>query len=212
MIVALTGELKQVVPPAAHLAVGPIVYELLIPASDVEALRAQVGQDITFHTLMYLEGDPNRGNLEPRLIGFMRSADKRFFELFTTVKGIGPKTALRALSVPVDQIANAIEARDARFLTQLDGIGKRTAELISAELAGKVGGFATDSSPAPRAPAFLSRNAEEESALGFLTGAQMGLKRVEAERLLQRVKQLHPDLKKANELVPAMLRVHAGAE
>ena len=47
---------------------------------------------------------------------------------------VGAKTALRALTVPVGEIAQAIESKDPRFLIQLDGIGKRTAELVIAEV------------------------------------------------------------------------------
>src|SRR6185295_11285386 len=102
-----------------------------------------LGEQVTFHTIFYLEGDAARGNLEPKLIGFLRADDRKFFELFTTVKGIGAKTALKALTVPVGEIAAAIESKDARFLTRLQGIGKRTAELIVAELSGKAARFAT---------------------------------------------------------------------
>ena len=41
-----------------------------------------------FHTIFYIEGDASGGNLEPRLIGFLRPQDKAFFQLFITVKGI----------------------------------------------------------------------------------------------------------------------------
>src|SRR4051794_32219350 len=143
MISALTGELKRVDEDRVHLRVGPILCELLVPAVDATELQVSLGEELTFHTLFYLQGDASGGSIEPRLIGFLRLEVKRFFEKFITVKGIGPKTALRALTVPVGEIAQAIESRDARFLVQLDGIGKRTAELVIAELAGKVQEFAS---------------------------------------------------------------------
>src|SRR5213592_1950917 len=141
MIAALTGELRRVDEDRVHLRVGPILCELLVAASDLAELAASVGEEVTFHTVFYIQGDASGGSLEPRLIGFLRTQDKQFFEKFITVKGIGPKTALRALTVPVGEIAQAIEEKNARFLVQLDGIGKRTAELIIAELAGKVAEF-----------------------------------------------------------------------
>src|SRR5206468_886755 len=97
--------------------------------------------------------------------------DKRFFEKFITVKGIGPKTALRALTVPVGEIAQAIEEKNARFLVQLDGIGKRTAELIIAELAGKVAEFASPMTATMRVghgPVRGIRNEVEEDAIAAL--------------------------------------------
>src|SRR5688500_1005688 len=144
MISALTGELRRVDEDRLHLQVGPILVEMLIPASDVQILQAGSGQEMTFHTIFDFEGDgAGGGGLEPRLVGFLRVEDKRFFEKFITVKGIGPKKALKALVHPTGEIAQAIESKDTRFLVGLPQIGKRMAELIVAELSGKVAEFAT---------------------------------------------------------------------
>src|SRR3954468_18711225 len=143
MISALTGKLKRVDGDRVFLEAGPMQFELLVPAADVTELQASLGETLTLHTIFTLTGDPSRGGLEPTLIAFLRPEDRQFFELFTTVKGIGAKTALKALTVPVGEIAAAIESKDAKFLTRLQGIGKRTAELIVAELSGKAAKFAT---------------------------------------------------------------------
>jgi Holliday junction DNA helicase RuvA len=157
--------------------------------------------------MFYLQGEASGGFIEPRLMGFLRLDDKRFFEKFITVKGIGPKTALRALTVPVAEIAAAIENKDARFLVQLDGIGKRTAELIIAELAGKVQQFVGGAMPTTtRAPQIKST--EDERAITLVISPQMGLKRADAERLLARAKADNPQLKSTSELVSAMLRLY----
>jgi Holliday junction DNA helicase RuvA len=208
MIASLTGELRHVADDRVQLQSGAILYEMLVPAADVASLAASVGETLTFHTILYLEGDPNRGNLEPRLIGFMRASDKRFFERFTTVKGVGVKTALRALTVPVGEIAKAIESRDARFLVGLDGIGKRTAELIVAELSGKVKDFATGYGEISVAPLRHRWSQEEEAAIAFATSPQMGLRRADAERLLQRAKADNPGMNSAEQLLPEMLRLY----
>src|SRR5690349_454621 len=167
MISSLTGELRKVEQDRVHLAAGPIIYELLVPAADLAELQASQGQELTLHTIFYLAGDVSRGGAEPTLIGFLRFDDKRFFNKFTTVKGIGVKTALRALTVPVGQIAQAIESRDAKFLTGLDGIGKRTAELMIAELAGKVAEFASPMTATMRSsqPSMIRRSPDEEDAI-----------------------------------------------
>lgn len=210
MIASLTGELRGALEDRVHLHVGPIVYEMLVPAADLAELAGRVGETVTFHTILYLEGDPNRGNLEPRLIGFIRASDKRFFERFTTVKGVGVKTALRALTVPVGEIAKAIESRDARFLVGLDGVGKRTAELIVAELSGKVKDFATGyGDRAAVVPPRQRWTDEEEAAIAFATSPQMGLRRADAERLLQRVKGVRPEANTAEQLLPEMLRLYS---
>jgi len=209
MISAITGELSRVDDDRAHLKVGPILYELWVPASDLFELQASIGEELTFYTILDLEGDPARGNLQPRLIGFLRPEDRKFFNLFTTVKGIGPKTALRALTVPIGEIAQAIEDKDARFLVQLNGIGKRTAELIVAELAGKAKPFATGHAARPAGAGAPSRRpAFEEDAIAALMA--LGERRPDAEHLLDRAKQGNPSLKTTDALLREMLRLRTG--
>jgi Holliday junction DNA helicase RuvA len=207
MIASLTGELRRVEDDRVHLQCGPIVYELLVPAADMTELQASLGETITFHTIFYMAGDPTRGGLEPTLIGFLRPDDKKFFELFTTVKGIGPKRALRALAVSVGQIASAIEGKDTRFLIQLPEIGKRTAEQIVAELAGKLKTFAAAGMIEAKAGVALvsRRNAIEEDAIAGLMA--LGERRPDAENLLERAKQSNPELKTADQLLREMLRM-----
>ena len=122
------------------------------------------GDEITFHTIFDIEGDATRGGLTPRLIGFLRREDKRFFQLFITVKGIGPKRAAHGqLLRPIGEIATAIESKNTREIVELPEIGKRMAELIVAELAGKAAAFAVGSA-APRAYA-SARSSDEQLAL-----------------------------------------------
>jgi Holliday junction DNA helicase RuvA len=207
MIASLTGTLTFVDEDRIHLQAGPILYELLVPAADVLRLNDDVGLEMTFHTWLYLQGDANGGNLEPRLIGFLRREDKKFFEKFITVKGIGPKKALKALAVPVGEIAHAIESKDAKFLVQLPEIGKRTAETIVAELSGKVKDFvgAIAESSATSLGGGGRRSAVEEDAIQALIA--LGDRRVDAEVLLDRAKQLAPDAKTTNQLIHEMFRI-----
>jgi holliday junction DNA helicase RuvA len=204
MISAITGELRDTEDDRIHLACGPVVYEILVPAADLTGLRSRVGDEITFHTIFDIEGDPTRGGLTPRLIGFLRLEDKRFFELFITVKGIGPKRALRALVQPTGQIASAIESKNTRALIELPEIGKRMAELIIAQLAGK----ATEFAIAPTTPhAYAAaRSTDEQLALeGAMT---LGIPRAEAEHLLDRARQQAPNGKLTEaSLLREMLRL-----
>jgi Holliday junction DNA helicase RuvA len=207
MISALTGSLKQVGDDRIYLESGPLVYEMLVPAADLDLLQAGVGQEMTFHTIFYIEGDASGGNLTPRLIGFLRPEDKRFFEKFITVKGIGPKKALKSFVMPCGEIAHAIESKDARFLSQLPQIGKRTAETIIAELSGKVQEFATAAvgSTMKGAHVPLRHTAVEEDAIAALI--ELGERRQDAEHLLDRAKHANPKASKFDEYVREMLRM-----
>lgn len=209
MISEITGELLHVREDHVQIRLGPVVCELLVPAVDVVELEAHRGEEVTLYTIFELQGEASGGSITPRLIGFLRREDKRFFEKFTTVKGIGTKTALRALTVPVGEIAQAIESRDARFLIQLDGIGKRTAELVIAELAGKVQEFASPMTATMRSGAQGARGSVrsqlEEDAIAALM--QLGERRLDAEHLLDRAKQANPKASATQDLVREMLRM-----
>jgi Holliday junction DNA helicase RuvA len=180
-----------------------------VPAADVPFLSAGIDQTVTFYTLMYFEGDAGGGSMEPRLLGFLRPEDKRFFEKFITVKGIGPKKALKAFIFPASDIAAAIENKDARFLVQLPAIGKRMAEQIVAELSGKVqefvlAGVERRSGPAPRGG---KHTPLEEDAIQALMA--LGERRETAESLLERAKSGNESFKTAESLIREMFRLRA---
>ncbi len=210
MIAALTGKLIRADVGHVQVECGALVYELLVPAVDGPDLLASVGEPVTFHTIFYLGGDPSRGGLEPTLIGFLRPDDKRFFELFTTVKGIGPKKALKALAVSVGEIASAIEGKDTRFLVGLPEIGKRTAEQIVAELSGKAKSFAAAHLvDAKGQKSTLSRrDAAADDAVSALVS--LGERRGDAEALLERVRLAHPEMKATDALLREMLQLRKG--
>jgi Holliday junction DNA helicase RuvA len=73
------------------------------------------------------------------LYGFSTHTELSFFELLITISGIGPKSALGILSVaPIDTLKKAISAGDPTYLTQVSGIGKKSAERIVVELRDKL--------------------------------------------------------------------------
>jgi len=113
-------------------------YEVLLPAIVMKSLEnTQIGDPITLHIFhQQTERQP-----KPVLIGFHHEVEKEFFQHFISVEDIGPLKAVKALSIPIREIANAIESGDVRTLTQLKGIGKRTAQKMIATLEGKLSKF-----------------------------------------------------------------------
>lgn len=142
MITRVTGKLLAVQEATLSLGVGAFEYQVLIPDYNRRQLQAQVGQEITLHTIEYLEGNPMQGRLTPRLIGFLHEVEREFFDLFCSVDGVGVKKALRAMVRPVREVATAIEEQDAKGLSALPGIGPATAERVIAKLRRKVPKFA----------------------------------------------------------------------
>ncbi len=124
------------------LRIDAFEYEVLIPEFTRRQLQQEMNQQISLHTIQYLEGNPMQGRMTPRLIGFLSEAEREFFELFCSVDGVGVKKALRAMVRPVKEVATAIEEQDAKFLASLPGVGPATAERIVAKLRRKVPKFA----------------------------------------------------------------------
>jgi len=147
MICRITGTITSVEPPAIVLEIEGqgLSYEILTPAYLAAQLANQVGQRITLITIQYLESQGQGSSFIPRLIGFQHASDRRFFEVFITVKGIGNRKALRAMAIEPARIARAITSRDAAALKELPEIGKRLADTIVAELTGKVDAFLSSS-------------------------------------------------------------------
>ena len=142
MITKITGTPVDASGDALTLAVGAFEYEILIPEFARRHVQEQIGKEISLHTIEYLEGNPMQGRMTPRLIGFLSSIEREFFELFCQVDGVGVKKALRAMVRPVEEVAQLIEDQDTKGLSGLPGVGPATSERIVAKLRRKVPKFA----------------------------------------------------------------------
>jgi Holliday junction DNA helicase RuvA len=114
-------------------------YEILLPAFVMGSLSTKKAGDEIALYIFYQQTDRQP---KPILIGFNLEAEKEFFQSFISVEDIGPLKAVKALGVPVREVARAIENRDVHSLAGLKGIGVRTAQKIIATLEGKMGKFA----------------------------------------------------------------------
>jgi len=190
---------------------GGLTYAVMLPSFVAARLSVSIGQPVTLHTVHYLEGTSQGSTFTPRLAGFVSDSDRRFFELFRTVKGIGPRKALRAMSLNPSQIAVAIADRDAKTLQSLPEIGKRTAETIVASLHGKVDPFISDAAYGDRGgedaaagePATPTRSVAREALEVLL---QLGENRAIAIRLIDDVLVNNPELDDAQQLIAEVLR------
>ncbi len=215
MIVRLRGILEDVNGNTAVVAPegGGMAYEVLLPAYYAQRLTAgdggMIGQPITLYTTQYLESVGQGTSFVPRILGFASPREREFFSLFTSVKGLGAKRALRALAIEPGEIAAAILARDARTLQKLPEIGKRLAETMIVELTGKVDTYA-DLSTRPEgsrigaaAAAAARRDPAFEDAVTALVA--LGESRPEAERMVTRAVQKDPGLKTTEQILQGAL-------
>lgn len=176
-----------------------LCLEVMVPGYLGQRLTTRVGDDLCLRTTMILQGESQGSSFSPVLLGFADAHEQAFFDLFTTVKGIGVRKALRALAEPPGTVAGAIVRGDAKALCQLPEIGKRLAETIIAELKGKADKFASAGGLAPVVT--LGRQPVLEAArAGTLMGPagdavevliRLGEQRAEAERKVARAVERH---------------------
>jgi Holliday junction DNA helicase RuvA len=210
MIAGMQGQLVELTQDGhALLRCDHITYQVMVPGADQQRLAAMIGQTVKFHTLSYLENQSQGAAYIPRLIGFASPEDREFFELFTTVKGIGNRKALRALQLPFSSVAAAIAEKDVDLLRSLPEIGKRTAETIIVELHGKVDRFIE---PKPMSSAGTTTGTADQvkSALvrdAVAVLAQLGEQKLIARQLVDRALAADPTLDSAEVLVAAAFRL-----
>jgi Holliday junction DNA helicase RuvA len=134
MITFLQGKLIDALPTVAVVDVNGVGYEVLIPLSSFEKLPAP-GQPIKILTHLAVREDAHI------LYGFMTASERDMFRLLVhTVSGIGPKIALNILSgINVASLRAAVANGDVKLLSQISGVGKKTAERIVVELKDKMG-------------------------------------------------------------------------
>jgi Holliday junction DNA helicase RuvA len=201
MICRLTGRLAGVSEDAIVIERDGLGYEVMVPASAALELQRLAGNELTLFTVQYFEGNPAGAHLIPRLIGFLSESDREFFTLFTKVRGISHRRALRAMSLPAHQLAAAIEQGDARLLTNLPEIGKKTASQIIADLQGKLLRFLQPSvAPLPVA----EMTAAQRIAMDILV--RWGDRRADAQRWVVAAVEADPALKEPDAIVRAAYR------
>jgi len=134
MITFLRGRLIEALPTQAIVEVNGVGYEVLIPLSSFDKLPAP-GGEVQILTHLTIREDAHL------LYGFMTSAERELFRLLiNTVSGIGPKIALNVLSgMNPTALRGAVAKGDVKALSQISGVGKKTAERIVVELKDKIG-------------------------------------------------------------------------
>ena len=141
MIKYVTGRLVEVFDSSIIMENGPFHFEVLVPDFVRHNVQSLVGEDLSLHTILYFEGNP-QGRMNPRMVGFLSKVELEFFELFCSVDGVGVKKALRSMVRPVREVALMIENQDVKGLSTLPGVGPATAERIIAKLRRKMAKFA----------------------------------------------------------------------
>ncbi len=183
--------------------IGGICYEVFIPATVMQRLDENIDDDarVNLRTFHYFQVEPSKTT--PILIGFLNDIEKDFFEIFITVSGIGPRAALKALSKPISQIAQAIDEADINFLKSLPGIGEQKAKEIVAKLQNKVGKFGLIQDDRIKEQAAKTKDIAQE---GLAVLMQLGYKKQEAVNMIKKALEILPNIQTTEDLLNAVYK------
>jgi Holliday junction DNA helicase RuvA len=132
MIGRIQGILVSVHPPRLLVDCQGVGYEIDVPMSTLYQLP-EANQKITLLTHFQVREDAQQ------LFGFATETEREAFRQLIKISGVGSRTALAVLSgMSVNELAQAIAMQEAGRLTQVPGIGKKTAERLCLELKGKL--------------------------------------------------------------------------
>lgn len=155
MIAGLKGNLQALGGDWAVVNVNGIGFKLHMPTSTLSTLGA-IGDEVELHTHLYLRED------NATLYGFATPEELGLFQTLIGVSGLGPKLALSMLSaMGVEKLAMAIASGSAELLSEIPGIGKKTANRIILELKEKIAAGWLTTPP----PEFAEENADVLAAL-----------------------------------------------
>jgi Holliday junction DNA helicase RuvA len=170
--------------------VGGVVYEVEIPLS-VAGRLPQPGAQVELRTLQVVRED------SAALYGFLEGNERELFRRLLTASGVGARLALAMLSTfTASRLARALVERDIPALTQVSGVGRKTAERISLELSEKVEDLAlTPDGTSAGSPA-------AQGAVSALVG--LGYSFAAADEGVRKVLRKDPDLS-TEELVRKVL-------
>jgi len=136
LIARLRGTLLDKRPGHAIVDVAGVGYEVTVPLPTYRALgEIGGGADLYVHT--HVREDTLA------LFGFGTPLEKELFVRLVGVNGVGPKTAIALLSgLGADDLVDALRRRDLKRLSQVPGVGRKTAERIALEVADRVASLA----------------------------------------------------------------------
>lgn len=133
MIGFLEGIVFDVTADSFVLNVNGVGYDISASAQALADVQVLLGQNMKVWIYTHVREDAFQ------LFGFLQKPEKEFFIQLLKVNGVGPKSALSVMSgAPVAQIQDWIESSDAKALSALPKVGKKTAEQIILTLQGKL--------------------------------------------------------------------------
>lgn len=132
MISFVRGQVAEIAESSVVIDVGGVGYLVYVP-TPLAATLELFAEDVRIHTSMISSDDTIS------LYGFATPEDRDIFQLLLSVSGIGPKAAIKLLSMQRERLTDAIAGEDVAVLTTVPGVGPKTAKRVILELKDKVG-------------------------------------------------------------------------
>lgn len=178
MIGLLTGKLRYKKAPVLIIECGGVGYEVEAALSVFNHLPV-MGEETTVFTHLSIREDAHV------LFAFSSMEERDLFRILIKVNGIGPKLGLLIVSgmSPAD-LSETIRLENTTALTQLPGIGKKTAERLIVELKDKFKNIAIETEQSANSTGKGNAKVEAVDAL-----VALGYKPVEAEKMVTQVYQ-----------------------
>lgn len=178
MIYSVTGKASVIDENTLAISNGFMAFEVVASTSTVYNLSRKT-EPVTLLTYLYVRED------EMRLFGFENLSEKSLFLNLISVSGIGPKVAMSILSGMNSQtLAVAISSGNTKLLSNIKGLGKKTAERIVLELKDKSG---IDGTPLNNMQVAMPLTASPEINDAIETLVLLGVKKPEATEAVKSV-------------------------
>jgi Holliday junction DNA helicase RuvA len=200
VIARLKGTLVEKTPTRLIVDVGGVGYDVLVPLSTFYTV-GEAGSAVALRVHTHVREDVIA------LYGFASAVEQDLFERLIGISGIGPKLALAVLSgIDAGELVRAIRSQDVARLTNIPGVGKKTAERIGLELKDRLpvalqpaGATAVQSAPGDQL---------RDDLLSALTN--LGYQRAAAEKAINAALKKTPDAEfeqQLRDILRGMMRV-----
>ncbi|HCI92802.1 MAG TPA: Holliday junction branch migration protein RuvA [Verrucomicrobiales bacterium] len=182
MIARIRGKVLDALPGRLVIDVNGLGYLLTVSLSTYDEINPVEGKEVDLHAHLHIRETAHT------LYGFASVSEKDLFLLLIErVTGIGPAIGMAVLSgMPVDHFKSCVVNGDAAALSQIKGLGKKTAERIILELKDKVG--VAEAWQAAAGESVPSAAVDAESAL-----IGLGYKQVEARKAVAAIAKIKVD-------------------
>ncbi len=126
MLYALTGTVRKLSIPQIAVDVSGVAYLVTVPLPFWDTLDEGAKHTIIVFTFV------REDRLD--LFGFATDSERALFGELLNISGVGPKLALELCSMPKHLLLHAVQMSDTQALTQIKGVGKKTAEKLLVDL------------------------------------------------------------------------------